>query len=175
MSEETDDAEGGEGDGDKKKVSGKKLILFVVLPLLVLIGAGVGVYMSGMLDPLLGIEEEKTEEQKAEAEAEKAAQPGHFLALDEMTVTLNSSGSRTRFLKLQLTLELEKQADEARIQAVMPRIVDNFQVFLRELRVEELEGSQGIYRIREELLSRVNAAADPVEVKDVLFTDMLIQ
>ena len=62
-----------------------------------------------------------------------------------------------------------------RLAAVMPRIIDNFQVYLRELRVEDLRGSGGIYRLREELLARVNAASAPVRVKDVLFKEMLVQ
>lgn len=174
MSDEQQDEDTGEGGGARRKVSGKKLILFILLPVLVLLGAGVGVYMSGLLDPVLGLNEKTAEAEQAEAD-EAAAQPGHFHELDEMTVTLRSQGSKTRFLKLQLTLELESEADAQRIEEVMPRIKDNFQVFLRELRVAELEGSEGVYRIREELLSRVNDAAAPVEVKDVLFTDMLIQ
>ncbi len=62
-----------------------------------------------------------------------------------------------------------------RISAVMPRIVDNFQIYLRELRIEDLRGSDGIYRLREELLARVNAAVAPVKVTDVLFKEMLVQ
>ena len=57
----------------------------------------------------------------------------------------------------------------------MPRIVDNFQVYLRELRLEDLRGSAGLYRLREELLSRVNIAAQPAQVNDVLFKEMLVQ
>jgi flagellar FliL protein len=57
----------------------------------------------------------------------------------------------------------------------MPRIIDNFQVYLRELRLDDLRGSAGIYRLREELLMRVNTAAQPVHVKDVLFREMLVQ
>jgi flagellar protein FliL len=63
----------------------------------------------------------------------------------------------------------------ARLQAVMPRVIDNFQVYLRELRVEDLRGSAGVYRLREELLVRVNSAAAPVKVRDVLFKEMLVQ
>ena len=62
-----------------------------------------------------------------------------------------------------------------RIAAMMPRIIDNFQIYLRELRVEDLRGSDGIYRLREELLARVNAAVAPVKVTDVLFKEMLVQ
>src|SRR3546814_10609352 len=91
----------------------------------------------------------------------------------EMLVSLNGRGRKPSFLKLRVSLELEKATDQARIQAVMPRIIDNFQVFLRELRIEELQGSQGLYRVKEELLARVNAAAYPTKVKDVLFKEML--
>ena len=56
-----------------------------------------------------------------------------------------------------------------------PRIVDNFQVYLRELRIEDLRGSAGVYRLREELLARVNTAVQPVKVKNVLFNEVLIQ
>jgi flagellar FliL protein len=58
---------------------------------------------------------------------------------------------------------------------VAPRVIDQFQTYLREMRVEDLRGSAGIYRLRQELLYRVNIAADPVKVKDVLFQEMLIQ
>ena len=61
--------------------------------------------------------------------------------------------------------QIEKHEDTARLQAVMPRIIDNFQIYLRELRVEDLRGSGGIYRLREELLARVNAAVAPVKVE----------
>ena len=57
----------------------------------------------------------------------------------------------------------------------MPRVVDNFQIYLRELRIEDLRGSGGVYRLREELLARVNAAVAPVKVTDVLFKEMLVQ
>jgi len=58
---------------------------------------------------------------------------------------------------------------------LLPRIIDNFQVYLRELRVGDLKGSAGIYRLREELLTRVNSAIAPSKVKGVLFKEMLVQ
>ena len=175
MSEENDDLDALDEieDGAKKKVSGKKLVLFIVLPVLLLIGVGAGLFMSGLLDPLLGLNGEETAGEAMEQEIDTG--PGHFLELDEMTVTLRSTGGRQMFLKVQITLELESQSDEARIQQVQPRITENFLLFLRELRVEELEGSEGAYRIQEELMRRVNRAAHPVKVKDVLITNLLIQ
>ena len=152
---------------------GKKIVLFIVLPILLLAGAGAGVYFSGLLDPFLGGAHQE-EEKKAEV-AEAPDAPGHYLDLDEMLVTLANKGRKQSFLKLRVSLELGDAQDEARVTAVMPRIIDNFQVFLRELRVEELQGSQGVYRVKEELLARVNAATQPVKVKDVLFREILVQ
>ena len=161
--------EDGEGEGGKKKTSGKKLILFIVLPIVLLAAIGAGVFFSGILG---GHEEEPVAEEEAAPEPDL---PGHYLALTPMNVSLNPGGRRQQYLKMQITLELAKVEDQPAVEAVMPRIVDNFQVFLRELRVEELQGSEGVYRIREELLARVNQATSPVQVRDVLFQEIVIQ
>jgi len=78
-------------------------------------------------------------------------------------------------LKLSVSLELDDPLIVPDVEKVKPRIIDRFQVYLRELRVEDLRGSGGIYRLREELLARVNSAAAPVKVRDVLFKEMLVQ
>lgn len=174
MSDETEGVDD-EEEGGKKKTGGKKLIIFILLPILILGGAGAGLFFSGMLDSLLGVEEEMAEGGEGASDEPQVATPGTYLEVPEMLVSLRSSGQKQKILKLRINLELNDPADEATIVAFMPKIVDNFQVFLRELRVEELEGSQGLYRVKEEMLARVNSAAHPVKVKDVLIGDLLIQ
>ena len=71
----------------------------------------------------------------------------------------------------KLALALEKKA----LEPVLPRVVDQFQTYLRELRVEDLSGSAAMFRLKEELLRRVNMAVEPVEIKDVLFKEMIVQ
>src|SRR5215472_7580397 len=107
-------------------------------------------------------------EDGAEAAKEEKAKPKETVYYDhpDMLVNLNGVGKKANFLKLAISLELENQLDVARLQAVMPRIIDNFQVYLRELRPD---------RLREELLLRVNAAAAPAKIVDVLFKEMLVQ
>lgn len=147
-------------------MSGKKIVL-IALPLLLLVGAGAGLFLSGALG---GAKDEG--HQEAAAEAPKATV---YYELPEMLVNLNSSGRKTSFLKLTVSLELASELAVAEIQKVQPRVVDAFQVYLRELRIEDLRGSAGLQRLREELLVRVNAAVAPVEVHDVLFKEMLVQ
>ena len=153
----------------KKKFSGKKLILFIVLPVLLLGGGGAAVMMSGLLGG--GADKPKEPAQTAPLEPPKTV----FFDLPEMLVNLNSNTRRPTFLKIQVSLELTSDKDASYVEKMSPRIVDNFQVYLRELRIDDLRGSAGIYRLREELLARINMAVRPAKVKDVLFKEVLVQ
>src|SRR3546814_10138387 len=86
-----------------------------------------------------------------------------------MLVNLNTGGKNRNYLKIAISLELTSQEDSVALQNLLPRVVDNFQVYLRELRVEDLRGSAGVQRLREELLLRVNKAVYPIQVRDVLY------
>lgn len=175
-----------EPSGGKPK-KGKKKLLLIVLPLLLIIGGLAGAYFAGLADPLIGMIAGSSEEAPAEtagagAPASADGQPGVpvsaavFYDLPEMLVDINSTDNRRRtFLKLRVALELGSPTDTAQVEAMMPRVIDNFQVYLRELRIEDLQGAEGMYRLREELLVRVNAAVSPARVSDVLFKEMLIQ
>ncbi len=182
-----EDGEEGEGGGG---INAKKIVLFVVVPLFLLIGAGAGLYFTGMLDGLLG----KGDAAHADAEGgdSHAAASSHggghgdghggasaagvyFLEIPNIRVNINSDTSKVSYLSLTVQLELATEGDKAAVEAVMPRVVDQFQTYLRELNVRDLRGSAGIYRLQMELLSRVNAAAYPTEVKDVLFQEILVQ
>ncbi|CAA7626887.1 flagellar basal body-associated FliL family protein [Magnetospirillum sp. UT-4] len=177
LEEDFDEGAGGEesSDSPKSKLPIKK-ILIIVLPVLLLLGAGAGLYFSGILDSLLGGKtEEAAPEAEHKAEAPKVVGPAVFMDLPEMLVNLQTQGRKQAFLKIRVALELESPTDMPRIDQVMPRIVDAFQVYLRELRVEDLQGAAGMHLLREELLNRVQAAVKPVKVNDVLFREMLVQ
>lgn len=175
--QEDAEAEGASEDGEdgekkKKKLSGKKIVLFGVLPLLLLGGGGAGVMLSGVLG---GDEEEVAEEEVVEEAEEEDPANIVFYDLPEMLVNLNSDGRQSSFLKIQVSLELGSPEAVPEIEAVLPRIVDNFQVYLRELRPDELSGTKGMVRLKEELLVRVNGAVEPIKVNDILFKEILVQ
>ena len=92
-----------------------------------------------------------------------------------MVANLNGDPRRPTYLKLQSRLEVSKAEDVEKVKQAMPRLLDLFQTYLREMRPEELRGSAGTYRLREELIARANVAVTPAKVTDVLFTQMLIQ
>jgi flagellar FliL protein len=95
--------------------------------------------------------------------------------LPTMTVNLNSEGEGEQFMKLTVALEVANEAMMVEIQPRMAKVVDAFQVYLRELRKADLEGSAGIYRLKEELRRRVNVAIFPAQVDSILFREILVQ
>lgn len=170
MNGNDDEALDGEG------FDAKKIILFVVLPLFILVGVGAGLYFTGGLDKMLSGGDKK-EESAAHGDDEHGGpvMGAYFLEIPNMVVNLNSPDGQPRYLRLSVQLEMGSETDVAAVRSVMPRVIDQFQTYLRELRIKDLRGSKGVYRLQMELLNRVNAAAYPIEVKDVLFQEILIQ
>ncbi len=155
-------AEGAEGaPGSRKKLL---LIAGAGVAVLLLVGGAAGAYFMGFFGG------KKVEEHKP---AEPVATT--YFQLPDLLVNLSSANRRSNFIKLKITLELAKADDLNRVKAMQPRIVDNFQTYLRDLRVEDLQGAQGLFRLREELLLRINAAVAPAKVTDILFQEMLVQ
>jgi len=188
MSKPSADADEATGEAQAGKGGGKKKMLPLIAGgvLLLLAAGGGGAYMAGLLDGLLGGDEAAHDAAGAGGGGHDAAAAGHdgkpaadaaptFYALPEILVSLNTGDRRSTFLKLKVSLELASAQDPARIEQMLPRLVDYCQVYLRELRLEEVRGSAGMARLREELLRRISSAVAPIPVKDVLFSDVFIQ
>ena len=111
-----------------------------------------------------------------EKPAEVAAKPPVFMDVPELLVNLATQpGERTQYLKVKVVLEVKDAPLVAQIQPTMPRVTDLFQTYLRELRPGDLNGSIGLFRLKEELTRRVNAAVSPNQVSAVLFKEIVIQ
>ncbi len=173
--DEDDVPEEGEDGEEAAAPSGgkKKLIIIVAVVILLVVGGLAGAYFTGLLDPVIEMVIGPPTEGGGSEEGPSG--PSVFMELQPLTVNLNTSGRKARFIKIQVSLELEKEEDRPKIESVMARVMDRFNVYLRELRVEDLSGSAGMYRLREELLARIRVAVAPAKIKDILFKEMLIQ
>jgi flagellar FliL protein len=113
---------------------------------------------------------------RSEAAPAGKIKPPVFFEMPDILVNLSSSGSdRTQYLKVKVVLELPDEAMKAQIDPFMPRLLDTFQTYLRELRATDLDGSAGLYRLKEELTRRVNAAIAPDHINAVLFKEIVVQ
>jgi flagellar FliL protein len=112
----------------------------------------------------------------AKSQTAAAAPESFIFNLPSMTVNLNDDGAAgDQFLKLTVALEVANEGVMKEIQPRMAKVVDAFQVYLRELRKGDLEGSEGIYRLKEELRRRVNIAIFPAQIDGILFKEILVQ
>ena len=182
--------EGAEGEAPaKKKMSGKKLVLFFILPaVLVLGGGGAAAYLL--------LFKGGQPEQHADGSHGKAKQDDHagestpgpngttitqgegdivFVGMPELLVNISGPDGRPAFLKLKLTVEAPNAATVTSLTTQLPRVNDEFNGFLRELRTDDLAGSAGAYRLRLELLRRVNLAIAPAQANAVLIEEMMVQ
>jgi flagellar FliL protein len=108
--------------------------------------------------------------------AKTAAKPAIFVDLPDVLVNLSNAGSdRTQYLKVKIVLEVPDPQVVEQIKPLMPRVMDAFQTYLRELRPTDLDGSAGLYRLKEELTRRVNATVSPNHITAVLFKEIVVQ
>ena len=166
------------GDAAPKKGFGKilgllkskKMLMFGVPALVVLLGgggAGAYFFMAGS----------HGEEAAGEHVEEVPLTPPKvaFSDMQDILVNIQSSDGTPAYLKLGVSLELDDEEQKTALEPLMPRITDQFQAYLRELLLDDLKGSAGVLRLKEELLRRVNVAAAPYKVRDVLLKEMIVQ
>jgi flagellar FliL protein len=102
--------------------------------------------------------------------------PPSYVEVPDMLVNLvNTPGERVQYLKVKLVLEVKEEKQAEAIKPTLPRVIDIFQTYLRELRSSDLTGSAGLYRLKEELTRRVNTAVSPNQVSAVLFKEVVVQ
>jgi len=158
-------AEGAEGEAaSTKSFLSKKLIIMAAAALLVLGGLGSGAWFYFGKKP------------HDEKPAPVAAKPPAFLDMPEVLVNLSGAvNGRAQYLKAKIVLEVADQKIAEEIKPVLPRVLDSFQTYLREMRPTDLEGSAGLYRVRDELTRRVNLAVAPSRINAVLFKEIVVQ
>lgn len=193
--------EGAEGEAPAKKKP-PILIIAIAAGVLVLGGGGAAAFFLMKPKPDAHAEAGEHGKEKKEKKEKKEEKGGHgekkegeggaaapaggapvvkegpdgvvFYTLPDIVVNMQTADGKSTFLKLKLTFELPDQDTADELTPNLPRLQDMFQAFLRELRPEDLNGSQGTYQLRYELLRRVNLVAAPAKVNAVLIEEMLI-
>jgi flagellar FliL protein len=161
---DNDDKEDGAEAAAAPKKSRKKLIIMAAAALL-LVGGGGATWFFFFRG--------HGEEAHAEVAAPKAP---IFLDVPEVLVNLvGAPGERIQYLKVKVVLEVKEEKQVEAIKPTMPRVSDIFQTYMRELRASDLNGSAGLFRLKEELTRRVNVAVAPSQVNAVLFKEIVIQ
>jgi flagellar protein FliL len=163
----------------------KRVLLIAVAALLLACGKGAAAYFAGLFGGAQPAEAASGHGAGGEADHADAGSDAHasdaaaptvaFIDMPDLIVNLRSDAPRMRYLKLRVSLEVDGEPAADSVRQLMPRVMDGFQLYLRALSVDEVSGAAGMQRLKEELIARVNLAVGPVQVRDVLLKEMLVQ
>jgi flagellar FliL protein len=163
---DNDQAEGA-GEAAPAPKGKLKLIIAVVLVLVILGGGGTWFFF---------LRHHNDEKMHADAMMMAAPKPPSYVEVPDMLVNLiGMPGERVQYLKVKIVLEVKEEKQVEAIRPSLPRVTDIFQTYLRELRPADLNGSAGLFRLKEDLTRRVNAAVAPNQVSAVLFKEVVVQ
>jgi flagellar FliL protein len=162
---DNDQAEGAADAAEIPAPKGKLKLIIAVVGLLVIFGGSATTWFLFF----------RHHDEEVHAEA-APAKPPVFVDVPDMLVNLvGTPGERVQYLKVKVVLEVKEEKQVETIKPTMPRVTDIMQTYLRELRPSDLNGSAGLFRLREELTKRVNVALAPNSVNAVLFKEIVIQ
>ena len=153
-------------DEEATPKGGRRRLILLAAPPVLLAAAGGGLWFTGLLPRWLGLGRPTGPARPA---------PPVFIDMPPMIANLDTDPSRPRYIKLKARIEVARGVDAVAVKRFMPRIVDLFQTYLRELRPRDLQGAAGTYRLREELLNRADVAVAPARIRNVLFVEMIVQ
>jgi flagellar protein FliL len=163
---DNEQAEGGtEAAPESVKPKGRLKLIIAAVAVLAIIGGATGWFF------LM-----RHHGDESHAEAGPLMKPPSYVEVPDMLVNLAGlPGERVQFLKVKLVLEVKEEKQAEAIKPSLPRVTDIFQTYLRELRPNDLNGSAGLFRLKEELTRRVNLVLSPYQVSAVLFKEVVIQ
>lgn len=181
-------------EGEEKKKSGNMLliIIIVVLVLILVIGGVIFALMSGNHDAEAGSEssvqkEANAHNTEAPAEGEHAAavhgsshgaeslaEVGIMFPLELFTVNLLSESGR-RYLKVEMNLELEGEELALELESKKPVLRDVIIRILSGKSLEEISTVKGKETLKEEIVNDLNQRVKDGKIKNVYFTDFVVQ
>lgn len=151
---------------EKTSFSRKKIIIFL-LPVLIVIGISVSIYFS------------LNNNFESFGGSYNIVQNGN----ESVTViydipeikTVIRNGDSPLSLRMRISLELTSIEDLKAVEAILSRITDVIIAHTIELNRNEIDGSMGLYWLKEELLYRINLSTHPVKIKTLNFKTFELQ
>ena len=157
---------------EEKKGGKGKLIIFLAVFLLLAVGGGAA-YKFLVLDKKAAESKEKKAEKIIE-EIKATENVGVMFDLGTFVVNL-ADPDIERYLKVSIVLELKDQKVQQEAQKRLPQIKDAITTLLLTKRSSEIRTPEGIEFLKEEIAKRVNAILPLGGVKNVYFTEFIIQ
>jgi flagellar FliL protein len=157
----------------------KKIIIIAVAVLVLLGGAGAGVYFlkPDLLPESIRPVDKNAVHAKGEVKEKKEEKAEHEVGADLDVFVVNLAGAGpSRYLRTTLSLGLKDEHEKEKIKELSGKIRHAVIMYLTERKVEELVDPEGKNKLRAELHKQIDAAVgDKKLVTNVYFKEFLIQ
>lgn len=158
---------------EEKESKGKKklpvmLIIIVALVLVIAAGGVVGwMMLSGGEEPA---EQPAAEQEKKVPETAL----GQIFDLETFVVNLNDPGGK-RYLKTKIDLEYTSMELAEELKQRLPQLRDVILLLLSNKSLDEIQGVEGKIALRGELILRINQILKNGKIRNLYFTQFVIQ
>lgn len=161
------------------KKKGKGMLIGIIVAAVLVLGGGGFFLMKGMgggsSDEAGAKESTSSHAPAKEGHGAKAgASNGSLVSLDPFIVNLQDN-SGTRYLKLNINLELDTGSSGYEIEDLKPQIRDSLIILLSSKSYSDIGTVEGKYQLRDEIVARVNQFLGKSKVKTAFFTEFVIQ
>ena len=158
----------------EEKGGGKKKLIFLLLLVLLVAAGGGAAYKFLVLDKKKAAETKEKQAEKIIEEIKATENVGVMFDLGTFVVNL-ADPDIERYLKVSIVLELKDQKVQQEAQKRLPQIKDAITTLLLTKRSSDIRTPEGIEFLKEEIAKRVNAILPLGGVKNVYFTEFIIQ
>jgi flagellar protein FliL len=159
---------------EEKKKGGKlKLIIILVVVLAVLGGGGFAAWKF-FLQPKATDEAANATGENASTQAQEEQPGGQLVTLDSFVVNLSDPMGR-RYLKTTMDVEVANAAAAAELTAAMPRVKDTLLLLLSSKSFEDISSMDKKIELKNDIVSRLNLIVGKNKVRNVYFTEFVVQ
>jgi flagellar FliL protein len=160
---------------EEKKKGGKlKLVIILVVALGVLGGGGFAAWKFFLQPKMAGDAAANSTGEDGAKQAEEPAPGGQLVTLDSFVVNLADPMGR-RYLKTTMDVEVANAAAAAELAAAMPRVKDTLLLLLSSKSFEDISSMDKKIELKNDIVSRLNQIIGKNKVRNVYFTEFVVQ
>jgi flagellar FliL protein len=174
MADENKEAavEAAEGGKSRNLLDNKVVLLGIIVILQAIMAIGV---TQLVIVPKLGVQAGGMDADASGEGTDPAADLGVIVGLEEIIVTLQSKGKVPNYLRINVNLEVDNQKTADQVVARLPQLRDIVIVTLSNKSAQELSSPDGTQALRAEIFRRLAEKLPPEALKNIYFSDLVIQ
>lgn len=159
---------------EEKKKGGKLKLIFALVVVLAILGGGGFAAWKFFLQPKAADDAANATGNDTVKQEEPVQAGGQLVTLDSFVVNLSDPMGR-RYLKTTMDVEVANAAAAAELTAAMPRVKDTLLLLLSSKSFEDISSMDKKIELKNDIVNRLNQIIGKNKVRNVYFTEFVVQ